>query len=54
MKSKTRRKSIVVPLNPGEAVEIRFYGQDKSDVLRSWFGTTEELQHVLHTGRRTA
>jgi len=47
-----RRKSIVVPLNPGEKIELRFYGEDKADIRRSWFGTTEELANVIDTGRR--
>lgn len=46
------RRFIVVPLNPEEQIEIRFYGEDKSDVTSYWSGTTEELRNVLDTGRR--
>ena len=47
---KTPRKSIVVPLNPSEKIELRFYSS-KSD-FTSWFGTTEELRNCLNTGKR--
>lgn len=50
--SPERRKFLVVPLNPKEQIEIRFYGEDKSDVTSYWLGTTEELRSVLDTGRR--
>ncbi len=52
-KQAERRKSLTVPLNPGEQINIRFYGEDKSDILSEWFGTTEELRNLLNTGRRT-
>jgi len=52
-KTQEPRKSIIVPLNPGEKIEIRFYQEDKTKIPKSWFLTTEELHNVLKTGRRS-
>lgn len=46
-KKPQRCQEIVVPLNPNEKIEIRFYFPDKSKVPVSWFGDTERLKEKL-------